>query len=44
MVDDGKDSSLVMLDFERKLSSITLAIWKKGERYDGKKVKFTHAV
>jgi len=43
MVDEGKDSSIVMLDFARKISAITLAIWKKGERYDEKKLNFTHA-
>jgi transposase len=43
MVDKGKDSSIVMLDFARKISAITMAIWKKGERYDEKKLKFTHA-
>jgi transposase len=44
MVDEGKDSSPVMLDFARKISAITLAVWKKGERYDEKKLKFAHAV
>jgi transposase len=39
----GKDPSLVRLTLARKISSITLALWKKGERYDAKKLKFKHA-
>jgi transposase len=42
-VKKGTESSLVLLTLARKLSAITLSIWKKGERYDPKKLKFTHA-
>ena len=44
MVEHGTESSLVLLTLARKISSITLALWKKGERYDNKKLRFTHAV
>ena len=44
MVEHGTESSLVLLTLARKISSITLALWKKGERYDEKKLKFTHVV
>jgi len=44
MVDEGIDPALARLTLARKISSITLAIWKKGERYDAKKLKFKHAV
>ena len=43
MVDEGIDPSLARLTLARKISSITLAIWKKGERYDAKKLKLKHA-
>jgi transposase len=43
MVTNGTHASLELLTLARKIASITLAIWKKGERYDEKKVKFTHA-
>jgi transposase len=39
----GKDPTLVRLTLARKLSSITLALWKKGARYDAKKLTFKHA-
>jgi transposase len=42
-VKEGKDPALVRLTLARKLSSITLALWKKGERYDAKKLTFKHA-
>ena len=42
-VREGKDPSLVRLTLARKISSITLALWKKGERYDSKKLTFKHA-
>ena len=38
----GTKPSLVLLTFARKISSITLAVWKKGERYNNKKLKFKH--
>lgn len=43
MVANGTHTSLELLTLARKIASITLAVWKKGERYDEKKVKFTHA-
>ncbi len=43
MVANGTRAPLALLNLARKISSITLAIWKKGERYDSKKLKFTHA-
>ena len=43
MVANGTDASLALLTLARKISSITLALWKKGERYDEKKLKFMHA-
>jgi len=43
MVADGTTESLARLTLARKIASITLALWKKGERYDPKKVKSSHA-
>jgi transposase len=43
MVGEGIDPALARLTLARKISSITLAIWKKGERYDAKKLKLRHA-
>jgi transposase len=43
MVAGGKDPSLAMLTLARKIASITLALWKKGERYNEKKVSILHA-
>jgi Flp pilus assembly protein CpaB len=43
MVAEGTSESLVRLTLARKIASITLALWKKGERYDPKKVKMMHA-
>ena len=43
MVTNGTRSALVLLTLARKISSITLAIWKKGELYDSDKLKFMHA-
>jgi len=42
-VNKGIDPALVRLTLARKISSITLALWKKGERYDAKKLIFKHA-
>jgi transposase len=39
MVADGTPESLARLTLARKIASITLAVWKKGERYDQKKLK-----
>jgi transposase len=44
IVANGTDSSLAILTLARKIASITLALWKKGERYDEKKLNFLHAV
>ena len=44
MVGGGTRSSLALLTFARKISSIALALWKKRERYDKDKLKYTHAV
>ena len=35
---------LALLTLARKIASITLALWKKGESYDDKKLKMKHAV
>jgi transposase len=35
----GTAESLARLTLARKIASITLALWKKGERYDQKKLK-----
>jgi transposase len=43
MVANGSQESLALLTLARKLASITLALWKKGERYDQKKLKMLHA-
>jgi len=42
-VEAGTKSSLVLLTLARKISAITFSIWKKGERYNEKKLKITHA-
>jgi len=38
----GTDPALVRLTLARKIASITLTLWKRGERYDSRKVKFLH--
>jgi hypothetical protein len=43
MVAHGTAESLARLTLARKIASITLALWKKGERYDQKKLKMMHA-
>jgi transposase len=43
MVAEGKPESLARLTLARKVASIALALWKKGERYDHKKLRMTHA-
>ena len=42
IVANGTVESLARLIVARKIASITLALWKKGERYDPKKVKNLH--
>jgi transposase len=43
IVSKGTPESLAMLALARKIAAITLAVWKKGERYDQKKLKMLHA-
>ena len=43
MVANGTREPLALLTLARKIASITLTLWKKGERYDQKKVKLLHA-
>jgi transposase len=43
MVAHGARESLALLTLARKSASITLALWKKGERYDHKRLKMEHA-
>ena len=43
MVANGQDPPLALLTIARKIASITLALWKRGERYDEKKVENLHA-
>ncbi|MBP1688663.1 MAG: hypothetical protein H6Q33_4806 [Deltaproteobacteria bacterium] len=40
----GTNPSLVLLTLARKLASVTLAMWRKGELYGEKKLKLKHAV
>jgi transposase len=42
-VKNGQDPSLALLTLARKIASLALALWKKGERYDEKKLKILHA-
>ena len=43
MVANGTRESMALLTLARKIASITLTLWKKGERYDPDKVKNLHA-
>jgi transposase len=43
MTANGTPESLARLTLARKIASITLAVWKKGERYDHRKLKTMHA-
>jgi transposase len=43
MVRRGMPESLARVNLARKIASITLAVWKKGERYDQRKLNMTHA-
>ena len=43
MVANGTPESLARLTLARKIAAITLAVWKKGERYDHRKLKTMHA-
>jgi transposase len=44
LVANGTRPSLVLLTLARKIASIVLAVWKRGELYDSKKMKIMHAV
>jgi hypothetical protein len=44
MVANGTRPSLTLLTLARKIASIVLAVWKKGETCDNNKLKFVHAV
>jgi hypothetical protein len=39
LIAKGSLESMARLTLARKIASITLAIWKKGERYDHRKLK-----
>jgi transposase len=43
MIAKGTPESLARLTLARKIAAITLAVWKKGERYDQRKLKMNHA-
>ncbi len=43
MIANGMESSLALLTLARKLASTTLVLWRKGERYDEKRMKKSHA-
>ncbi len=43
MVTGGMSESLARLTLARKIASITLAVWKKGENYDYRKLRTMHA-
>jgi hypothetical protein len=43
MVANGTPESLARLTLASKIAAITLAVWKKGERYDQRKLKKKHA-
>lgn len=44
LVANGTRPSLVLVTLARKIASIVLAVWKKGELYDSNKMKKLHAV
>jgi len=43
MVANGTREPLALLTLARKIASTTLALWKKGERYDHNKLRMKHA-
>jgi len=43
LVANGTRPSLVLLTLARRIASITLDVWKRGELYDTDKLKFMHA-
>lgn len=43
LIQNGMDPSIAQVTLARKIAAITLAIWKKGERYNQSKVKLMQA-
>lgn len=43
LIQNGMDPSIAQVTLARKIAAITLAIWKKGERYDKAKVRLKQA-
>jgi transposase len=43
MLASGQDASLALLTLARKIASITLALWKRGEPYNEQKANIMHA-
>jgi transposase len=43
LIQKGMDPSIARVTLARKIAAITLAIWKKGERYDAKKINIRAA-
>jgi transposase len=43
LIQNGMDPSIAQVTLARKIAAITLAIWKKGERYDKAKAKLRQA-
>ncbi len=43
MIANGMSEPLARVTLARKIAAITLAVWKKGERYDHRKLKTIHA-
>jgi transposase len=43
MVANGAPESIARLTLARKIAAVTLALWKRGERYDEKKLTMSHA-
>ncbi len=43
MIANGAEPSLARLTLARKLATTALVLWKKGERYDERKMKSSHA-
>lgn len=43
LIANGMEPSTALLTLARKLATTTLVLWKKGERYEAKKLKTSHA-
>ena len=39
LLDNGTNPNLAKLTIARQIASVTLALWRSGEEYDGKKLK-----